>query len=436
MGARLLLEGGDLAELMAHVREEFGPHARIIRAERVRTGGIAGFFAKESYELTVDVPEVPPQRLVPRMPPPPARAGLEDLLAAADEADALHSPSSPPLALVPKPEPEPARQEIVARPQEAAQAAVPRAATAPTPFTSVLEQVRTLADEETPAFTALRAESAPRPDDPAPVAPSAAPVPDVPSQATGPTSPGPARPATAARSAAAPVSVVAAVTATDTAREQALRTSLTGLGLPEALLRARPLTLAAVLDHIPTPPPLPRHAGQVLAIVGSSADVHAVAALLVERMRLEPPDVVHLGVTRIDPHVAADDRPTRLTTPTAVSSWRSRAGAAMHPWLVVLPVDGDANDRQIAADTLAAARPDQVWAVVDARTKPDDARRWIAQIGARRPVDALAVRGLLDTAAPGTVLGLPHPVAWVDGLPASRLVWAAALGQGVDDALH
>ena len=59
MSTRLLLEGGDLPELMVHVREEFGPGARIVRAERIRSGGLAGFFARERYELTIDVPDEP-----------------------------------------------------------------------------------------------------------------------------------------------------------------------------------------------------------------------------------------------------------------------------------------------------------------------------------------------------------------------------------------
>ncbi len=44
---------------MLRVREEMGPDATIVRAERVRTGGIAGFFAREHYELTVEVPDRP-----------------------------------------------------------------------------------------------------------------------------------------------------------------------------------------------------------------------------------------------------------------------------------------------------------------------------------------------------------------------------------------
>ena len=91
MSTRLLLEGGDLAELMVHVRAEFGPTARIIRADRVRSGGLVGFFARERYELTVDVPDEPFARPRAMRAPAPAVAGpvgLDALLAAADAAEA------------------------------------------------------------------------------------------------------------------------------------------------------------------------------------------------------------------------------------------------------------------------------------------------------------------------------------------------------------
>lgn len=83
MGTRLLLEGTDLAALMAHVREELGPGAKVVRAERVRSGGVAGFFAREHFELTVEVPEP----VAPRPRAVRAGASLEDLLDAADSAD-------------------------------------------------------------------------------------------------------------------------------------------------------------------------------------------------------------------------------------------------------------------------------------------------------------------------------------------------------------
>ena len=82
-----------------------------------------------------------------------------------------------------------------------------------------------------------------------------------------------------------------------------------------------------------------------------------------------------------------------------------------------------------ANQLLAALDPDQVWGVVDARTKPRDSARWLTEVGERRRVDALAVRGLFETTQPGTVLDLGVPVAWFDGIPATGVAWAAALSQ-------
>src|SRR4051812_1266683 len=75
---------------MARVSDELGAGARVVRAERVRSGGVAGFFAREHFELTVEVPEAP------EVPPalPRARravAGIDALLDAADAADGAES---------------------------------------------------------------------------------------------------------------------------------------------------------------------------------------------------------------------------------------------------------------------------------------------------------------------------------------------------------
>ncbi|MFB9376544.1 hypothetical protein ACFFKU_11845 [Kineococcus gynurae] len=56
----LLREGNDLQALLAEVRAEHGEAAQIVRAERIRTGGVAGFFAKERYEVTIEIPDAEP----------------------------------------------------------------------------------------------------------------------------------------------------------------------------------------------------------------------------------------------------------------------------------------------------------------------------------------------------------------------------------------
>jgi hypothetical protein len=55
----LLLEGGDLQELLAQVRDEHGAKAKIVSAERVRAGGLTGLLRAERYELTIELPDEP-----------------------------------------------------------------------------------------------------------------------------------------------------------------------------------------------------------------------------------------------------------------------------------------------------------------------------------------------------------------------------------------
>ncbi|WP_432504459.1 coiled-coil domain-containing protein [Kineococcus arenarius] len=93
MSTHLLLEGPDLQDLLAQVRETHGDAARVVRAERIRSGGVAGFFSKERYEVTVEMQS--DGATGDRTPEPAARESAQDaapdfeaLLAAADRAEA------------------------------------------------------------------------------------------------------------------------------------------------------------------------------------------------------------------------------------------------------------------------------------------------------------------------------------------------------------
>lgn len=55
---RLVLEGDGVEELLERVRTEHGPTARVLGAERVRVGGVGGFFARQRFEVTVEVDDV------------------------------------------------------------------------------------------------------------------------------------------------------------------------------------------------------------------------------------------------------------------------------------------------------------------------------------------------------------------------------------------
>ena len=104
MQTRLLLEGPAIEPLLARVHAEHGPRARIVKAERVRAGGFGGFFARERFEVTVEVDDAEPgtapapvdalaDALVDALVAPPVVPGdagtsaADLLLAAADAGD-------------------------------------------------------------------------------------------------------------------------------------------------------------------------------------------------------------------------------------------------------------------------------------------------------------------------------------------------------------
>ncbi|MFH5824882.1 hypothetical protein [Georgenia sp. AZ-5] len=87
------LEGSSLDELRRRVRAEHGPAARIVAAERIVEGGIGGFFARQRFEITVEVPDLPrPEPVVFDLP---ARAGIAALLAQAEGGDELAGSVAP-----------------------------------------------------------------------------------------------------------------------------------------------------------------------------------------------------------------------------------------------------------------------------------------------------------------------------------------------------
>ncbi len=92
MPTRVLLEGPAIEPLLAQVRDEYGSSVRIISADKVRTGGFGGFFAKQHYELSVEVPDPDERDNPPPRRPAAADDGpqtLEQLLARAESKDRI-----------------------------------------------------------------------------------------------------------------------------------------------------------------------------------------------------------------------------------------------------------------------------------------------------------------------------------------------------------
>ncbi|ARC55720.1 hypothetical protein AS850_01345 [Frondihabitans sp. 762G35] len=115
---RIVMKGKTLDALATQVRVEHGPRARIVSAERVTSGGIAGLFSRTFVEATVELPErgrraarpgsqdaraaaAPPPAQRAFEPSPAQRVGLAALLADAEDAEeAFAQEETPPEPVV------------------------------------------------------------------------------------------------------------------------------------------------------------------------------------------------------------------------------------------------------------------------------------------------------------------------------------------------
>jgi flagellar biosynthesis GTPase FlhF len=94
---RVLLEGPAIEPLLAQVRDEYGSGVRIISADKVRSGGVGGFFAKQHYELSVEVPDPNEDRTdMAKRTIPDNGHTLERLLERAESQDRLAEPARSP----------------------------------------------------------------------------------------------------------------------------------------------------------------------------------------------------------------------------------------------------------------------------------------------------------------------------------------------------
>ncbi|NCT92663.1 hypothetical protein GXB85_17145 [Cellulomonas sp. APG4] len=405
MPPRLLLDGDDLRDLMLRVRDEMGPGARIVKAERIRTGGVGGFFAREHYELTVEVPDAP---AAARRPQPARRPAAPEAARTAVGIDALLEAAD--------------AEERGDGATQTGGGDAPAVSTAGASFAQVLSSMQQIVGTVEPA-------TAPAPQ--APDGGAAAPG--------GEDVPPPADRDDAAPDGDAPaVEVVGRdngpqdLLAPDEDRAGPTVTSLLELGIPARLLTGftdpdLPVPISRMVRRIERAPAARLTPGNVVVLVGEPGAALRTALQMAHRAGLSQRDVVLAGD---GDQVQGHGR--RLQTVAAAARYRARVQPEAL-YVVVLGVDGEPERWPHAAQMLEALAPTQAWAVVDARRKAVELRRWLRVVGQRRPFDAVAASQTFEAQAPGVVLNLGIPVGWVDGLPASPLVWAAVLSERLAD---
>jgi len=469
---QLQLEGPELEPLLARVRSELGPRARVVHAEKVRSGGVAGFFATQRFELTVEVdtslPGAPPVDEAaapaiaavadePEQRLPALLAGLTAAPPTRTAAAAAHAYAACAPALSPVPEP---REELPSlltaalagpaaappppphAPRDAPAAldtapaafapyAFPQVVDAPAavdPPCSVLELAdRVSADEagavvstESPSFAALLSRLG---DDIGALGE------DVPDERTAgrvllaqPAGPCPADTrAGAEHPPTSPTLPDAADVQSGPAAELArlgLPSHLRPSGVGEALHTA----LRASLSGLPTAPPATNRAGGVLAVVGPLTHALHLAREIAQELGLPAatsvavatagtpaPDVPDRQVLR-DPAEAAQRR----------SAWRRRSNLTVVAVDAPLTASGAAQARAV----LAALSPTATWGVVEATRKAQDVGSWTRALGG---VHALALTDLEETSDPAAVLELGIPVSRLGSRPATPRAWATLL---------
>ncbi|HEX4901217.1 MAG TPA: hypothetical protein VFV42_00300 [Acidimicrobiales bacterium] len=385
MPSQQRFEGPDLEALLDDVRSRFGDDVSIVEANRIRKGGVGGFFARELYEVVVDGEDDTPAGAGTPRP-----RSLLDLVDAVQDGPARDEPlfydveklGDLDRAVTPT------ATELSSEGQAFADVLdrIARATATPPPAPHPVED-----DEPFRSY----ADVAPRP--------VVAPRPEVvarPAGARTPARPGPS-----------------------VDHDQLAR-----LGLPAPVLRHAPAgldrlsTLLHLAESFPAARALPRSGGTVIALVGDRRGMAAAVAWVHEQLGLSP-DRLMLA-SRSESRVFPTSR--RFTSSQEVVEHRRAWSRATVPTLVVVDEPVGVRSTAWARHVLDALEPAAVWAVTDAQRKPEDVVAWAERIGG---IDAIALDGTEETASPAAVLATGLPVALIDGHTATPARWAAVLDE-------
>lgn len=389
MPSRRRFEGTDVEALLDEVHKELGPDAQIVEANKLRKGGLGGFFARETFEIVAE-PGVSPaagDTSAIRMPHAD-RTVDEEPAGGAPDGPALSTESASFAEILdrlardtiededPDPDDPPA---VVARPAVLRRnAADARGAyTQPEPVALAAQGARV---HEWPSLEDLEA----RDRDTAPAAPV------VPARSAGERSP------------------------------------LVRLGLPAALVpqpgsgRDVQVALARRLQALPTAPEIPTAPGSVIAIVGNGTESVRVARRLASELSVDPDDVV------VASRANDEQLPPWLHVADAGSAAQRRRAWWRRGRLTLVAVDNTetTDDAAWTRGVLDAIEPTLAWGVVDATRKPEDVAAWADKLGA---LDAIALENIRATVSPAAILHVGIPVASIDGRRATPERWAQVL---------
>ena len=449
---RYLVEGERLDVLIGQVKR-MGRRVTVLKAEKVRKGGIAGFGGKEHYEILVEVEGVgePPESFQnatknpgvgsSSTPAKPAkRPEHRTLSEISDQAGIPKRAAAEPKASTP-----------------AAAASTPATSTPNTAtdsglaglegglgaggLQSLLDEARSQLNSNTEAAAAdLEAQLAqlglaePKPNPAPTLAPvTSTPAPNVASAPNPDSGPrlgpvidarlqGVAAPGAAAgvpRPAPAPVPPPRGLhlplqAATDLGFPVELAASLAG---PD-----NEISLEGLIEELPEAVEPLQKPGATIVVVGASP----IALSVVETaQRLA-------GRIGEDAYCVLGGPKTTLPgeAPRARSGDELRALMEAHPGRTCVLALADSlieAHRRTMAKLLSVIYIDQTWAVVDGRQPVDKIQSWLRGLPDTLHPDALAVQRMWEVEAPGSLFNLGVPIGMFDGVPARGEAWKMLL---------
>lgn len=425
-------------------RHEYGSDVRIVKADKVRSGGVGGFFAREHFELSIEVDDASggsaaggdAASSAPHDERPEALARPVSLLDLADaisarESGSAHSSATPRSSATPgssaTPRTTPARAASTrtapapaSTSDEAAFApGIPRGPSLSTDgatFANILAGLtETVADRGAPAPKPLDTEQADD-DERAGLV-----VRDTRNEVVVASRPTLADPPPRVTTHDRPERRSRGTLA----RPLSLR-DLRDIGLPRELLPAREdgdllSVLVGALRSLPPVPQPPRGAGEIFAVVGEGEGAWDAGVELARSIDLDERCVVYVTEGAAPTKVAPSRRITAIEQlPSRIDRWRKR------PTPTVAVVDAPMNVKAARWNRLAltALCAEAVWLVVPATRKTDDVARWASRLG---HTDGLVVTDVDASSDPASVLHLGMPVAWLDGRPATPGAWAGLI---------
>lgn len=417
----LVCEDSDLRRLLDTVHSQ--PGAEILYQDRVRRGGVFGFFAREvhrvAYRVAAEADGAVVAEAVTGIDAPPT---VTDVPPAATDV--------PPAALSEPATELPELSDLLAS-VDALESAEQRQPAGPPPAHDFAALLRTLTDSaphDGEPFNGEQRDGGPR------GAEFTRPAVDE---------------AAAARTAglsAVPMAGQRVTSPRPAPSEPASRNNVTALGRPDARARLEMLmqlrqvgvpvsvnpradthslyeALENILEELPVAAEPPRGAGEVLAVVGESGPAlqaaHTCAAMLrIPRNSIGVAGLPEGASAELDyPWISGQQEALRL---------RTELNRTDLPSIVVIATDATeaGSDDPWAPEMLAALRPTAVWAVVDARWKTEDSRAQLDRLG---QVDALVVHSAQLSASPASVWDLDLPLGLLDGRAASTFAWTGLL---------